>query len=55
MKYVDSIIHARWIIPVEPSGTVIEDGMIAIAKGRVVAIGMTKGYYCSINAICLRG
>ena len=42
MKYVDSIIHARWIIPVEPSGTVIEDGMIAIAKGRVVAIGQRE-------------
>ena len=42
MKRVDSIIHARWIIPVEPSDTVIEDGMLAIDNGRIVAIGQRK-------------
>jgi 5-methylthioadenosine/S-adenosylhomocysteine deaminase len=35
---VDLIIEARWIIPVQPRGLVLEDTAVAIAHGRIVAV-----------------
>ncbi|MCW8963252.1 MAG: amidohydrolase family protein, partial [Gammaproteobacteria bacterium] len=35
---VDLIIHARWIIPVEPAHSVLENHAIAIQDGRIIAI-----------------
>lgn len=35
MKNVDTLIHARWIIPVEPAGT-LENHSVAISGGRIV-------------------
>jgi 5-methylthioadenosine/S-adenosylhomocysteine deaminase len=35
---VDSLIHARWIIPVEPENVVLEHHSIAIVQGKIVAI-----------------
>lgn len=35
---VDLLIEARWIIPVEPADTVLENHSVAIDKGRIVAI-----------------
>ncbi len=35
---IDTLITARWIIPVEPENTVLEDHAIAINDGRIVAI-----------------
>ncbi|MHB0991770.1 MAG: TRZ/ATZ family hydrolase [Burkholderiales bacterium] len=35
---IDTLIEARWIIPVEPAETVLTDHSIAIANGRIVAI-----------------
>ncbi len=35
---IDLLIAARWIVPVEPERTVLEDHAIAINKGRIVAI-----------------
>ena len=35
---VDLLIHARWIIPVEPDDTTLEHHSIAITNGRIVAI-----------------
>lgn len=35
---IDLLIEARWIIPVEPAHTVLENHAIAIDKGRIVAI-----------------
>ncbi len=34
----DTVIEARWIIPVEPHGTVLNDHSVAIAGERIVAI-----------------
>lgn len=38
MDHVDTLIAARWIIPIEPFGTVLEHHAIAIRDGRIVAI-----------------
>ncbi len=38
MKQIDTLIHARWIIPVEPANVVFEDHSLAIDDGRIVAI-----------------
>jgi 5-methylthioadenosine/S-adenosylhomocysteine deaminase len=35
---IDALIHARWIIPVEPVGTVLERHALAIHEGRIVEI-----------------
>lgn len=35
---VDLLIEARWIVPVEPAGVVLENHAVAIDKGRIVAI-----------------
>nr|VFJ62605.1 MAG: 5-methylthioadenosine/S-adenosylhomocysteine deaminase [Candidatus Kentron sp. DK] len=38
MQHVDTLIHARWIIPVEPEGKVLEDHAIAVRGGAIVSI-----------------
>jgi 5-methylthioadenosine/S-adenosylhomocysteine deaminase len=38
MQLVDQIIHARWVIPVEPGHTVLENHAIAIHEGNIVAV-----------------
>ncbi len=35
---VDLIIHARWIVPVEPAGIVLDHHALAIRAGRIVAV-----------------
>jgi 5-methylthioadenosine/S-adenosylhomocysteine deaminase len=35
MQAVDTLIHARWVIPVEPQGLVLEHHSVAIADGRI--------------------
>ncbi len=35
---VDVIVSARWVVPVEPAGAVLEDHAVVIANGRVVAV-----------------
>jgi 5-methylthioadenosine/S-adenosylhomocysteine deaminase len=34
----DLVITARWVVPVEPAGTVLEDHAIVIAAGRILGI-----------------
>ncbi|MBI2379147.1 MAG: TRZ/ATZ family hydrolase [Gammaproteobacteria bacterium] len=38
MHAVDLLVHARWLIPVEPEGLVLEHQALAIHKGRILAI-----------------
>src|SRR5690606_27537357 len=38
MEQVDSIIHARWVVPVEPHDVVLEQHSLAIRDGRIVAL-----------------
>ncbi len=35
---VDLLVSARWVIPVEPAGTVLDDHSVAVAEGRIVAV-----------------
>jgi len=35
---VDSLLHARWVLPVEPQGLLLENHCIAIHDGRIEAI-----------------
>lgn len=38
MTHIDSLIHARWIIPVQPDGSVLEHHSLAIQDGRILDI-----------------
>ena len=38
MHTVETLVHARWIIPVDPADRVLEGHALAIAHGRIVAI-----------------
>ncbi len=38
MESIDSLIGARWVIPVEPAGTVLAGHSVAIAGGRIIAV-----------------
>ena len=38
MEHVDTLISARWVIPIEPYGAVLEHHAIAIRDGRIVAL-----------------
>jgi 5-methylthioadenosine/S-adenosylhomocysteine deaminase len=38
MEAVDALIHARWIVPVEPAGRVLEHHALALHHGRIVAL-----------------
>ena len=35
---VDLLIKARWIVPVDPAGLVLEEHAVAVDKGRIVAV-----------------
>lgn len=38
MEAVDTLIHARWVVPVEPHGAVWEDHSVAVRDGRIEAV-----------------
>jgi 5-methylthioadenosine/S-adenosylhomocysteine deaminase len=38
MEPIDTLLHARWIIPIEPAGTVLEAHSLAIHQGRILAL-----------------
>ncbi len=38
MTTTETLLHARWIIPVEPRGTVLEHHSLALDEGRITAI-----------------
>lgn len=39
MERIDTLISARWLIPIEPRGCVLDQHAIAIRQGRIVALG----------------
>ncbi len=39
MDSIDVLITARWVIPVEPRGIVLDDHAVAVANGNIVAVG----------------
>jgi 5-methylthioadenosine/S-adenosylhomocysteine deaminase len=50
MKSADTIIDARWIVPVEPAGVVLEGHAVAIAAGAIAAIGPAREVRASYDA-----
>jgi len=38
MQQIDTLVHARWVIPVEPHGQVLEHHAVAVHNGRIVAV-----------------
>ncbi len=42
MDPIDTLINARWIIPIEPVGRVLEFHSVAIQAGRILAVGPTS-------------
>lgn len=38
MESIDTLITARWVVPIEPAGLVLEDHALAVHRGRIVAI-----------------
>lgn len=38
MEHADEIIHARWLLPVEPADAVLRDHALAIRDGRILGI-----------------
>jgi len=38
MRATETLLHARWVIPVEPRGVVLEHHSIAVDEGRIAAI-----------------
>jgi len=38
MQKLDCLISARWVVPVEPSATVLAEHSVAVDKGRIVAV-----------------
>ena len=38
MEPVDTLISARWVVPVEPDARVLEDHSVALRSGRIVAV-----------------
>lgn len=55
MQTIDTLIHADWIIPVEPAATVLSDHAIAIDQGRIIALApageLTSRYQARHNHI----
>ena len=55
---IDTLIHARWIIPVEPAGTVLEQHALAVNDGRIIDIlDSTKAdeHYSATSVVHLDG
>ena len=40
---VDTLVDARWIVPVEPDGVILDNHSIVIDNGRIVAIEDSAG------------
>lgn len=38
MQKIDTLIHARWVLPIEPADTTLEHHAIAIDSGRITAL-----------------
>ncbi|MDX1434130.1 MAG: TRZ/ATZ family hydrolase [Gammaproteobacteria bacterium] len=38
MHNIDTLVHASWVIPVEPAGRVLAGHSVAIERGRIVAV-----------------
>ncbi len=49
MENVDTLIDARWIVPIEPPGAVLEGHSIAVRQGRIVGLGPTDAVHARFS------
>ena len=42
MDPIDTLITARWVVPIEPDSRVLEDHAVAIHRGLILAIAPTR-------------
>lgn len=55
---VDTLLECRWVVPVVPSGVVLEDHAIAIDRGRIVAllpVADAQARFAAANRVTLSG
>jgi 5-methylthioadenosine/S-adenosylhomocysteine deaminase len=38
MESIDTLIFARWVVPIEPAGLVLENHAVAVHRGQIVAV-----------------
>jgi 5-methylthioadenosine/S-adenosylhomocysteine deaminase len=38
MQAIDTLLHSRWVIPVEPEGVALEDYAVAVHQGRILEV-----------------
>lgn len=50
MDTVDTLLHARWIIPIEPDDRVLSEHSLAIQEGRIVALLPTAAVHAQYQA-----
>ena len=50
MIAVDTLIEARWVVPVLPKGVVLENCTVAVANGQIVALLPTEQARASYSA-----
>ncbi len=50
MRQVELLIHARWVVPVEPAKTVLEQHSLAVEAGRILALLPTAEAHKSFRA-----
>jgi 5-methylthioadenosine/S-adenosylhomocysteine deaminase len=50
METVDTLIDARWIVPIAPPGTVLDDHSIAVRHGKIVGIERTDAAHAKYSS-----
>ena len=58
MQSVDTLVEARWVIPVEPEGVVLEHHTVAIDDGRIGAIqphAQARSIFSASRTVALGG
>ncbi|MEJ2143170.1 MAG: TRZ/ATZ family hydrolase [Gammaproteobacteria bacterium] len=50
MKQIETLISGRWVIPIEPQNTVLENYSIAVHEGRIVEILATQSAHDNYQA-----
>jgi 5-methylthioadenosine/S-adenosylhomocysteine deaminase len=54
METIDTLITARWVVPIEPAGRVLDDHAVAVHRGQIVAIlpaAQARARFAAIESI----